>query len=82
MNHENVFHLPNNSKFKPKTKNRKGWLYFGTMVLMYPFALTYVVFKQLMCDHEIMTIGTTYLKNGVKIKAKACPKCRKLYQGY
>jgi hypothetical protein len=82
MNADNVFYLPNNSKFKAGSKKKKGILFFGTMLLMFPFALTYICFKQLMCDHEIITVGTTYLKNGVKIKAKACPKCRKIYQGY
>lgn len=79
---DNVYHLPNNSKFNPKTKNRKGLWYFAMMVAIYPFAVTYVVFKQVMCNHEVMTVGTIHLQNGVKIKAKACQKCRKTYQGY
>jgi len=82
MDNSNVFHFPNDSKFKPRTKKEKGFMYFVTMVTVYPFAVTYIIFKQIMCDHEVITVGTTYLKNGVKIKAKACVKCKKLYQGY
>ena len=78
----NVFHLPNDSRFKPNNKRKKGFLHFAIIVVLYPFAVTYLVFKQVMCDHEVITVGTTYLQNGLKVKAKACQKCGKLYQGY
>ena len=82
MDNSNVFHFPNDSKFKPRSKKQKGFWYFVIMVAVYPFAVTYIIFRQMMCSHEIITVGTTYLKSGVKIKAKACIKCKKLYQGY